>query len=251
MPFIHKNLLLSCLLLTAATYAEEETPPPQEEHAPVGIREMDPEKREWMEKQRALESGEEEEKTPADFRKVANTPSEGHFSLAPRAIAAPRITFASYRPILCHTLVSLAMTGDSVETEDGAHWRINAADAYHLSAWMPGDQLVITPNTYWFSSYDYYITNKRTGTYVKADLCVGPLQYGPYSHWIIGMDYYSGHIFLENGTTWCVHSSDAYVFRDWAINDHIILGVNDAWLSCHDYILINVNMDNYIRARQY
>ena len=270
MATLHKNIFLSCLssilLLTSASYADDTTPlppieiPPQDEHVSVGARPMDPAKRELMLEKRTSETQEEAnscQKEPSgDFRRAANIvvqKNARNFSFAPRASITqkPKITLATYYPVNCHTLMSIAMGSDSIEFEDGSHWQIASSDAFKLNGWFPGDQLVVTPNSFWFSSYDYYITNKRTGNYVKAELFIGPLQFGAYSHWIVGIDYYSGHVFLENGTTWCVAFRDNYLFRDWAINDHIILGINDSWMSNYDNILINVNVDSFIRAKQY
>ncbi|MCX6989461.1 MAG: hypothetical protein NTX49_00090, partial [Chlamydiae bacterium] len=77
------------------------------------------------------------------------------------------------------------------------------------------------------------------------------IAFGSYTHWIIGMDYTSGHVYLENGSTWTISTNDLFIFNDWAINDTIILGSNDSWFSSYDSLLINVNMNNYVRARKY
>ena len=114
-----------------------------------------------------------------------------------------------------------------------------------------GDPIAITPNHSFLSEYNYYVVNKATGSYVAADLILGPIAFGSYTHWIIGMDYTSGHVYLENGSTWTISSNDLFIFNDWAINDTIILGSNDSWFSCYDNLLINVNMNNYVRARKY
>ncbi len=229
-----------------------------EGHVSVRSREIDPSKREQMQKSRAKERG-TEETTDAPVsqtslrrasRKLISADQE--FMLAPATLSPAKVALASYAfPINCHWLMGVADTGRSIELEDGSHWEVSPTDAYILRGWRRDDSVVITPNYSWFSSYDYYITNKSTTTFVKANLYVGPLNFGPYSHWVVDIDYLNGHIFLENQMIWCVNPQDGYVLKDWAVNDHVIFGIYESWLSPFDHILINVNMDDHLRVRQY
>jgi hypothetical protein len=173
--------------------------------------------------------------------------------LAPSQVASarPMLTSSFPYPINCHWLISISDTGRSIEIEDGSHWEVSPYDAYILSTWRREDSLVITPNYTWFGTYDYFITNKNNGTSVKADLYVGPIAFGQFSHWIINIDYLGGHILLENNMLWCVDPQDAHDLRNWALNDTVILGVNNSWFSSYDHILINVNNDDHVRVKQY
>lgn len=139
----------------------------------------------------------------------------------------------------------------AVQLEDGSYWEICEADIHISRYWGIEDDIVITPNTSWLCPYDYYIKNKRTNTHARASLSVGPMVGSPHSHWIIGIDYFGGHVDLQNGTRWCVSQEDNYILREWSANDYIIFGHNDSWFSQYTHILINVNMDNSVRAMQY
>lgn len=150
-----------------------------------------------------------------------------------------------------HWLNTVSAYGDTIEIEDGSWWKIASGDSHTTQYWRPGDILIVTPNRGWFSSYYYCITNKNNGSSVRANLNVGPLAFGPNTHWINSVDQVTGHVFLDNGTCWCISNKDAYIFRNWAPNDTIIVGLNDSWFSSYDHILINVNMNTYVRAKQY
>ncbi len=252
--------LASLLLFNAHLIADETTQENTEAsidgHVSVRSRDMDPAKREHMQSVRAEQSDDEQtsDKTEAQraLRKASNkiVSSQNQFMLAPRHMTRPELTLASYAfPINCHWLTSIADTNRSLELEDGSHWEVSPSDAYTLRNWRREDSLVITPNYSWLSSYDYYITNKSNNSFVKANLYVGPVAFGPYSHWIV--DIQSGHVYLENQMIWCISPQDINVLRDWAVNDHVIFGVHDSWFSPFDHILINVNMDNHIRVKQY
>ncbi len=226
----------------------------EEEHISVRSRYMAPEKREIMNRRRASEAEEEsqqEEPSPF-FRKasLASISDQSQFRIASPVLENPRFQLSSY-PVNCHWLTSISDTGRTIEMEDGSHWEILGGDQYAMAYWRRGDNLVITPNYDWFSPGDYFITNKTNHSYVRANLYVGPLAFGQYSHWIVAIDHISGHVTLENGVTWCVYGKDNYIFRDWEVNDHIILGLYDNWFHSFDHILINANMDTHVRAKQY
>jgi hypothetical protein len=251
--------LAALLLFNLSIFGDETTENTEisnENHVSVGSRELDPGKKERIKNRRAKEHEEESEEQIESLQilrkanaKLSNASTP--FMLAPREnMNKPSFSFAAY-PINCHWLVSIADNQRSVEFEDGSHWEIASSDAYILRSWRREDALVVTPNYSWFNSYDYYITNKNNNTYVKANLYIGPVAFGAYSHWIVDIDYLGGHVFLENKMIWCVDPQDSYVIKDWAVNDHIIFGVYDSWFSPYDHILINVNMDDHARVKQY
>jgi hypothetical protein len=258
LPSLASLLLLNAHLLAEETQTENEEAL-IEGHISVRSREMDPAKRELMQGLRAKQLEDEEKDDNAEVKqtlrrasnKLAN--SSNQFILAPReTIKHPPFSLtANAFPINSHWLIGIADTNRSLEMEDGSHWEVSASDGYILRNWRREDSLVITPNYSWLSSYDYYISNKTNGTFVSANLYVGPLAFGPYSHWIVDIDYFGGHVYLENQMVWCVNPQDNYVLKDWAINDHIIFGLYDSWFSSYDHILINVNMDDHVRVKQY
>ena len=154
-------------------------------------------------------------------------------------------------PACCHVLLGINSMARSVELEDGSHWEVIVTDQHVLDYWRRNDSLVITPNYNWFSSGDYYLTNRNNGSFVRANLYEGPKSFGKYSHWIIAIDHASGHVTLEDGMTWCIAGKDDYILKEWEVNDHIILGVYDNSFYSYDHILINVKMDTHARAKQY
>lgn len=221
-----------------------------EEHVSVGSREIDSAKRAKTQRRRIeQEDNKSSTETQQIMRKICSTFSK---DFAPVMLRSCEYTFATYPfPSHCHWLTSLSDNSYSIELEDGSHWEVAPSDAYVLRSWRRNDSLIITPNYSWCCSYDYYITNKNNNTYVKANLYIGPLAFGSYSHWIVDLDYYGGHVYLENQMIWCVDPQDSHVMKNWAINDHVIIGLYDSWFSPYDHILINVNMDDHVRVKQY
>ena len=123
----------------------------------------------------------------------------------------------------------------------------------------PGDTIVISPKARWFwgSNYSYVMTNKELGTAIDGNLLLGPVAFGVYSTWIVGIDYNLGQVYLLNGqgerTVWEISNVDLYLFKDWEVNDTLIMGLNDSWfcwLSSYNHIVVNVNMNHTVRARQ-
>ncbi|HSX26684.1 MAG TPA: hypothetical protein VLE89_06730 [Chlamydiales bacterium] len=150
-----------------------------------------------------------------------------------------------------HSLIAVSATGDQVELEDGSVWKINSYDGYKALNWRTTDPLTITQNHRWFSSYTYKIVNKNTGSSVEAKLFLGPVKDGEYTKYIYTLDKDRGEIYLTDTTHWEISSGDSYIFRDWAPNDSIIIGSNTGWDSKCESILINVTMNNFLRAKQF
>lgn len=233
-----------CSTVTSAAFCNE-SQETSTQHVSVAERSMDEESRRLMKNQR-------DELPPEETYAPAHEERSAQHRQAARALKKgekKEFFFNNYQSMSPHWLINATYDGSVVELEDGSHWKLSPN--YSVFSWKVGDPIVVTPNHSFFSEYNYYIVNKFTGSYVAADLIVGPLTFGPYTHWVIGIDYASGHVFLENGTTWTVSANDTFVFNDWAINDTVIIGSNDSWFSSYDTILINVNMNNYVRSKKY
>lgn len=145
-----------------------------------------------------------------------------------------------------HSPVGISIYGGSIELEDGSIWNAYPGDIYKVQNWLPTDIVVITPNHSWFSSYSYKLTNQNTGEGVAANLTLGPIYDSLYTHWIIAIDYYYNNVYLEDGSVWTMSAFDSGVVGQWMVNDTVIIGINNGWLSSsRPNILINVNMLNH------
>lgn len=156
-----------------------------------------------------------------------------------------------------HRLVQILVrdNGDYIlELEDGSNWKISNYDAPKAVNWLINDALAITQNNRWFSRHNYRIINKNNGTSVEATLFLGPLLNGEYSRYIVSIDHSRREIVLSDNTHWDITYLDSVIFKDWALYDYIILGTNSEtsfWDSSADSLLINVNMNNCVRAKQF
>ncbi len=155
----------------------------------------------------------------------------------------------SAHPLFTHFLTSVSSLNDCVEIEDGSIWKIRTSDQPKINHWRYYHVLIITQNSSWFSSCQYKIINHSTGDTVEADLILGPFENEAHTHYITFIDYTRGELVLSNNTVWQAASSDVSTFRQWKIQDAIIIGQNTAKLSqSFPALLINVNTNNYTRA---
>lgn len=150
-----------------------------------------------------------------------------------------------------HCPIAIHTTGydHKIELEDNSVWSVSPDDTYKLYNWLATDVVVITPNHSWLSIYDYCIVNQNTGTYVQANLALflNPLFHTSFNHRIVAIDDVLQMVWLQDGSRWSITSLD-YSTR-WQINDTIIIGVNDGWLSAtRPNILINANILHSVRA---
>ena len=162
---------------------------------------------------------------------------------------------SSYYPASIHWLSGVAAFGDSIELEDGSIWKVSSYDQYKANNWRAEDPLVITQNHRWFSKYQYRIINKSSGASIETNLYFGPIRNGPYTLYVTSIDTIHNTIKAIDGkneiTHWEICSKDWYEFDEWNLNDAMIVGYNSGWSSDYECILINVNMDNCVRAKQF
>ncbi len=155
-----------------------------------------------------------------------------------------------YYPEGTHLMQKLSISGDEVETEDGAVWKISRYDAYKTFSWAANDPLIITQNHRWFSKYNYRIINQVTGESLESNLSLGPYINGTYTNYVTGLDHFYGYVFLSNGTRFRVSTNDLDILDTWNLDDPIIIGSNSGYDSSCSFLLINtVRAD--VRAEQF
>lgn len=156
-----------------------------------------------------------------------------------------------YYSLGTHTLSAISALGDSLEIEDGSVWKISSFDASKICHWKSTDLILITQNHRWFSKYKYRLVNQTTGSTVEANLSLGPIKEGEYTRYVVGIDNVHDEIILSDKSRWRVSPYDRQQFEEWLLNDAVIIGYNSGWDSgCHG-LLINVNMNECIRAEQF
>lgn len=169
--------------------------------------------------------------------------------------------FDRYPPIYYsnshHWLVAVTVLDNNqhtLELHDGSVWKLNSYDGVKALNWRANDPLTITQNNRWFSKHDYRIINKSNGTSVEANLHLGPIELGQHSRFIISIDHSRREMMLSDNTHWEISYLDTSILKDWALNDYIIIGTNSntsIWDSGSDALLINVNLNNSTRAKQF
>ena len=142
-----------------------------------------------------------------------------------------------------------AMVDDDLEIEDSSIWQLDNWQGA-VNDWQTDDLLIITQNPIWYSSYRYRIINRNVGSSVGANLGMAPDEGSEFSLFITAIDPIQQEVSLSDGTQWSVSNRDKVVLSDWLLEDTIIVGFNSGWDSSKEHILINANLNNFIRAQQ-
>ncbi len=155
-----------------------------------------------------------------------------------------------------HWIHNFSYDYSTVILEDGSQWSIAYQDIATLFGWRIGDSLLISKNDPWYKTptHAFFLQNQATGGKVQANILLGPFEFGENSHWVIGIDRAHGILSLVSGrglySTWYVSDVEKMVWDDWAVNDTVILGINDSWFTAYPTLLINVNQASTVRAQQ-
>jgi hypothetical protein len=265
------TLMAAFAFVAIAAHAEEI--PSADQNVIVDSRPLPPSVREQFEKQRQAESEQLEElysegSIELSAMRIIILP-ENEWDPAARIPILPQnewelascqnIHTASHISSLLYHSIDYFPQDNIVKTEDGAEWIFDSSDVAAVRNWKPDDMVLITPKGRWFwgSNYSYVMTNKDIGVSVDVNLFQGPIAFGTNSSWVIGVNQNLGQIYVMNGegerSVWEISNVDHYLFKEWKVNDTIIMGQNDSWLwwfSSFDHIIVNVNMNHFVRAKQ-
>ncbi len=233
-----------CALNTAHADPSIQDKKPQQEHIQFNTRPLSEKEMSLMEQKRSLE---EEQASQGLIQKSLFRPTK-------HTKECRLIDYIA--PIASHWIAGF-VDARTIQLEDGSEWQVHLNDSRKILSWRAQDWVSISPNSGFFASSPYYLTNETAGTYVRVTPFMGPKAFGVYTFWVVGTDFISGNVNVINGlgerSTWRVASSDLYLFDKWAINDTVILGIDNSFSDRfwgYDHILINVPMNHYIRVKQ-
>ncbi len=109
--------------------------------------------------------------------------------------------------------------------------------------------IVIMPNNYEASIYNYFLQNLTQNQKVKADMLKDPDVGSIHRVYIDEIDYDAGVMTLDDGTRIDVYDPDYDILSNWNAGDNIIVGNNDdGMFDGRQYIFINAFADNFIRG---
>jgi len=252
------TLIASFAILTIGGNAEEvvqnESTLDESQHVIVDSRPLPLKKRLQMQEARQCEEESADELIELGVL-IIPIKTQSLFALASNDL---NLTTASNSQCYIHSIESFPRE-NIVKMEDGSEWIIDKTESHILRHWEPGNAIAISPKQQYVlsSHYTYVMSNKDKGTSIDVNLFLGPIAFGPWSSWVVGIDQNLGKVYVLNGqgerSVWEVSNSDMYLFKDWKVNDTVILGDNDNWLwyfSSHNNMIINVNMNHYVRAKQ-
>jgi hypothetical protein len=148
-----------------------------------------------------------------------------------------------YGPVF-HYPSTHATYGENITFNDGSRWAVHPYSRYIILAWNASDVVFIKPNTSWFSSYRYILSNQSTGDQVEVNL-IGASNYLQ----LVSIDFYNGILFLSDGSMWPMNTYDYSTYSNWHSYDRIIIGLNSYNRSpYYTYIIINAEDSCFVES---
>ncbi|MBI2743298.1 MAG: hypothetical protein HYX48_05220 [Chlamydiales bacterium] len=178
-------------------------------------------------------------------------------STTPHPVAPPQISQVPEEnpenlPLFALThnwLRESAVEGRDIGLGDGSNWRVEPSYRSEAASWIPGDPLLLSPNYMPFSSNLYWLKNLRTKTYILVDVIREPYDRGEHSHFVSTHSEDGAIIYLENRVGFEIDRRDRWLSQEWLYEDHIVIGASNAWFGTYEFILYNVNLNHYVRAK--
>lgn len=150
-----------------------------------------------------------------------------------------------------HRILKISDYGDILEMEDNSLWRVDPHNWNKVRSWRLNDPITISQNASWFGAAEYKIINLNDNSYVEVRGHKGPKKNGNFTRYIRSLNWDTYQITLNDNSSWQMSSWDfLWINREWALNDCIIIGVNSSWDNSTPAILINVNLNKFVRAKQ-
>lgn len=158
-----------------------------------------------------------------------------------------------YYPASDHWIMHF--NGSLIEIEDGSGFSCDVAEGQKVHHWNWKSPITITQNRSWFSSYKYRIFDQNTGESIPVNLTQGPLENtsdftNTYLTCVSVINRSRSALALTNKMELDVCPQDIATFSRWHEGNAIIIGVNSGWYSAYSLLLINVDKNNFIRAKQ-
>lgn len=173
---------------------------------------------------------------------------------------SPTIYNNQYPPLIfnqtTHNLVGVSVLGDYLIIQDGSEWKIKPGYSKEAFSWKEQDPVMIIKNDSFFSSYfngyKYKMVNARKNTAIEVKLQLGPILDNPYTLQIAAINPTTQEVILSDNSLWRLDPSQRKLLAKWIATDGIIIGTNvKSWFNnSYDYILINVNMLEEIKANR-
>lgn len=153
-------------------------------------------------------------------------------------------------------LGSISPEGDCIELHDGSHWSICPFDQNVAMQWRKkrkADEIfLITVNHSPLTSSEYpFCLSKKQESGVSSmavSLFLAPIPDGSFTHWVEKID--NNVVTLADGSSWKVNFVDALHLNLWKKADLVLIGVDDAWWTQTENILINVRLGVYARVNK-
>lgn len=156
-------------------------------------------------------------------------------------------------PGLAHHLKERSLIDNTFTLANFSKWI--ASNIVMVDQWKNEDELFITQNQAFFSTYRFAIVNPRLQKAVPASLLLEPLPVEQRMFFITKIDLANDVVTLSNGNEYSVHPNDHGTLRKFSANDRAMFGFNSSDKvhligadSFKFYILIDTTCNAYVRV---
>lgn len=138
-------------------------------------------------------------------------------------------------------VTSIGSNGSNIEMPNGSTWEVRWGDRRVVQNWKPRQQIYLMPGSSW-SSYRYTAVNMIRQEQAQVLMASYAWYNSPHTKYITDIDKITGHVQLNDGSSWDVSRFHQKYVALWEIGDVVMIGVNNGFLSfSNPNILINLS----------
>lgn len=162
-----------------------------------------------------------------------------------RCVFFAAISFSLMGGVFDHRIINLS-TDNKIQIEDGSIWAVDEKDKDKIELFQNVD-LSFRADESWLNSECYcYFVNNTTGDKMLVTLVSSPEGYNQNTHWVSYLEPKKSILFLDNGAIFSLYDNDREYFKNWLVDDFVITGDYQSWLSRGRHILFNYRTKEFI-----
>jgi hypothetical protein len=133
-----------------------------------------------------------------------------------------------------------------IQIEDGSIWEVVQYDREKTEKFLDVPLSFRADESWLSAEAQCCFINKISNEKIVVALVSPPDSYIQFSHWVAYLEPKKSILFLDNGSIFSLYDNDREYFKNWLVDDFVITGDYQSWMSQNKHILFNYRTKKFI-----